>query len=65
MANPHAKKLTEEQARAVFARYGNPAPAGFRKPSYKMIGKEFGISAVMVHKIVTGKSWRAAIGTPS
>lgn len=54
-------KLTADQARAIFARYVEPAPKGYRQPTYQMVGDEFGVSAVMVHKIVRGKSWRKAL----
>lgn len=61
MGNPRAKKLTASQARAIFERYVEAAPAGFRQPTYAMIGAEFGVSAVTVHNIVRGKSWRMAL----
>ncbi|MPT48273.1 MAG: hypothetical protein E2598_07595 [Sphingobium sp.] len=56
---PH--KLTDAQVRAVYIDCKAPPIAGYRSPTYQMVGDKYGISAVMVHKIVSRKSRRGAL----
>lgn len=50
------RKLSDEQVREIIATYETPAPFPFRRPTYALIGRKYGVSAVMIHKIISRKS---------
>lgn len=54
----HASKLTEEQVREIRRRY--EAPLGTE--TLGSLACDYGVSAVMVWKIVTGSSWKHLLG---
>jgi uncharacterized protein YjcR len=50
-------KLNESQVREIRRIAAAPWPEGMARLTYDEIGAQYGVSKVMIHKIVRRKSW--------
>lgn len=54
----HNAKLTEDDVRKIRALLATPCAGCGRALSQYDLGRQFGVSHVMIHKIATGRSWK-------